>query len=81
MDRREVNREKWMIVVLVFHIAQAIISEDGFVGSGEGVVVGEREWLFWHVDISPCACVCRCSDESILHAGPRGTLSIKKGIQ
>jgi hypothetical protein len=41
MDRREVNREEWMIVVLVFYIAQAIISEDSFVGSGEGIVAGE----------------------------------------
>jgi hypothetical protein len=41
MDRREVNREEWMIVILVFRIAQAIIGEDGFVGSGKGVVAGE----------------------------------------
>jgi hypothetical protein len=41
MDRREVNREEWMIVVLVSHIAQAIVGEDGFVGGGEGIVVGE----------------------------------------
>jgi hypothetical protein len=61
MDRREVNREEWMIVILVFCIAQAIVGEDSFVGGGEGIVAGEQEWLFWHVDISPCACVCGCS--------------------
>jgi hypothetical protein len=58
MDRREVNREEWMIVILVFRIAQAIVGEDSFVGGGEGIVVGEPEWLFWRVDIlALCLCV------------------------
>jgi hypothetical protein len=70
-----------MIVILVFCIVQAIVGEDGFVGGGEGIVAGEQEWLFWHVDISPCACVCGCSNVSILCVGLRGTLSIKKGVQ
>ncbi|KAH9953832.1 hypothetical protein BC827DRAFT_1246014, partial [Russula dissimulans] len=74
MDRKEVNRAEWAVGVLVFRLAQAIVSEDGFDGGGEGVVTGKREWLFWCVDISPCACVCRCSDEPIPCSALRETL-------
>jgi hypothetical protein len=81
IDRREVNREEWMLDVLAFHIAQVIVGEDGFVGGSEGIVAGEREWLFWCVDISPCACVCGRSDEPIPRAGPRGTLQGDLTIQ
>jgi hypothetical protein len=41
MDRKEVNREEWVINVLAFCLAQVIISEDSFVVSGKGIVVGE----------------------------------------
>jgi hypothetical protein len=41
MDRREVNRVEWVVDILVFHIAQAIVGEDSFDGGGEGIVAGE----------------------------------------
>jgi hypothetical protein len=41
MDRKEVNREEWVIDVLAFCLAQVIIGKDGFVVGGEGIVAGE----------------------------------------
>ncbi|KAH9952662.1 CHAT domain-containing protein [Russula dissimulans] len=38
MDRREVNREEWVIDILALRLAQAIVGEDDFVGGGEGGV-------------------------------------------
>ncbi|KAH9956740.1 hypothetical protein BC827DRAFT_1385898, partial [Russula dissimulans] len=35
-DRKEVNREEWVIDVLAFCLAQAIVGKDGFVGGDEG---------------------------------------------
>jgi hypothetical protein len=35
----------------VFHLAQAIVGEDGFVGSSEGKVAGEQE---------SCLCILTC---------------------
>ncbi|KAH9957531.1 hypothetical protein BC827DRAFT_1157245 [Russula dissimulans] len=52
MDRREVNREEWVVDVLAFHVAQAIVGENGFVGGGEGVVAGRGECCL-------CALTCR----------------------
>jgi hypothetical protein len=74
MDRKEVNRAEWAVGVLVFCLAQVIIGEDRFEGGSEGIVTGKREWLFWHVDISPCACVHGRSDEPIPCSAPRETL-------
>jgi hypothetical protein len=51
MDRKEVNREEWVVDVLAFRLAQAIVGEDGFVGGGDGVVAGGREC---------CLCVLTC---------------------
>jgi hypothetical protein len=41
MDRKEVNREEWVIDILVFRLAQAIVGENRFVGSSEGIVMGK----------------------------------------
>jgi hypothetical protein len=35
MDRKKVNREEWVVDILAFHLAQAIVGKDGFVGSSE----------------------------------------------
>jgi hypothetical protein len=51
MDRVEVNRVEWVVDILAFRLAQAIVSKVSFVGSGEGIVAGGGEWLFVHIDM------------------------------